>query len=608
MNLREKIAQMLMLDLSFRNNASGNEEDSAYLIEEIKKFIKRYKIGGVVLFGKALQDNEKAFRLICEMQEAATSKDAINRVPLLMAVDQEGGKMVRLKQGVSMPGACALGAINDEEVTEECASILAKEIKSLGFNVNFAPVVDVNNNPNNPVIGTRSFSSDPNMVSKHGLAYVKGTHAKHIACCLKHFPGHGDTGVDSHTGLPSISKTYDELRSLELIPYVDIFKEEPDMIMTAHILYPMIEKQTYTSILTGEEITLPATLSKKILTDILRKDLGFNGVVVTDALVMDAISKHFNSEDVARLAINAGANILLMPFKISSVADLEKLEVYIESIYSMVYSGVIPIERIDESVARILKLKQKLGLLSKGKDMYEDIDEIRKKITFSRARLKKAQSVIDCEEHKEKEYKFAKKAITLIKNDGALPIKENRVLVFVSNEEELKEISYPLTTIQRCFKEEEFTVEGVILSDVDSNKLHELISMYDCVISTFNVSRTEELIPDNEEGQKSRLIDEIIAEAHKQKKKVIVISTWLPYNIARVLEADAIVCCYGERENKANFNGNRFIYSPNLSAAMLKLFSDKKYKGKLPMTIYSLDENYCYSNRILYEIGYGLDH
>lgn len=234
-----------------------------------------------------------------------------------------------------MPGNMALGAADDVNVTKEAASVIGQELAALGINADFAPDVDVNSNPANPIIGIRSFSDDADAVAKHGAAFVRALNDTGVISTLKHFPGHGDTDTDSHTGLPMIDKSYNELKANELVPFKACIEAGSQMIMTAHIQYPQIEKTTYKSVLTGEDIYLPATLSKTIITDILRGDMGYDGVVVTDAMNMDAVAKHFDKFDAAKLAIEAGVDILLMPVDTSSTEGINSLDSYISTLTDM---------------------------------------------------------------------------------------------------------------------------------------------------------------------------------------------------------------------------------------------------------------------------------
>ena len=400
MTLEQKIAQMLMPAFRYWEN-NGKIEGVPVLNDEMRNCIKSHGFGGIIVFSENIQGTEQTVRLIDDMQNASVSG---GNLPLLIAADQEGGRVARLETGTSMSGNMTLGALNDKKIAKEYAKIMGSELSAVGINVDFAPVMDVNNNPNNPVINIRSFSSDPNIVADMGEAFIEGLHEEGISTALKHFPGHGDTGTDSHTGLPCIDKTYDEIKKLELVPFKRGIETNSDMIMTAHIQFPQIEKETYTSIKSGEEISLPATLSKTMITDVLRGDMGYNGVVVTDSLNMAAIKDHFTLEDTAKLAINADVDMLLIPFYPMNADDLAKFDEYIISIADMVKNNEIDEDTITRSAERIVALKIKRGLL----EYNEDVEQ----------KIKDAKKIVGSKEHHDKELEIGAKAVTLLKNEN----------------------------------------------------------------------------------------------------------------------------------------------------------------------------------------------
>lgn len=244
--------------------------------------------------------------------------------------------------------------------------VTGKELKELGFNLNFAPVVDVNSNPKNPVIGVRSFSNDANVVSKNAVAFMDALHSCGIAATAKHFPGHGDTVSDSHFELPVILRTKSELENLELIPFKEMIKNGVDVIMSAHIAMPNIDSTKVISKKTGEEICLPATLSKKILTGIFKEELNFKGVVMTDSMGMKAISENFGDAQAVTLAVDAGADLIVVCMldpQNSERQREEQIDVKLKRIYDAIESGVeegtISIERINKSTEKVLGIKAK---------------------------------------------------------------------------------------------------------------------------------------------------------------------------------------------------------------------------------------------------------
>lgn len=304
------------------------------LNDEIRNMLSRNHFGGILLYGQNFVDAEQTLRLISDYQ---TTNQTGGGLPLIVFADQEGGNVNRIPYGIQGVSNMALGATGETENARATAAMLAEEMRLLGILADFAPVVDVNNNALNPIIGIRSFSDNPETVAQFGKAYIQGLHDAGIISTAKHFPGHGNTDTDSHTGASVINRTYEELQACELIPFQTAIDAGTDIIMTAHIQYPLIETGTYPSTSTGEPIYLPATMSKTILTDILREDMGFDGLIVTDALDMAAIADHFAVEDTLKLTINAGVDLLILPPVTDT--DLFRLtETYVDTAVALVES------------------------------------------------------------------------------------------------------------------------------------------------------------------------------------------------------------------------------------------------------------------------------
>ena len=335
MTLEEKVAQLFMITPEALTGtdtvtAFGSTSQSCYDLRPV---------GGIIYFSKNLQNPDQTGQMLENAQNYAMSR---NGIPLFLGVDEEGGRVLRIGSnaafGVEKVGAMQeITAQGGEAAVLEAAETIGSYLSELGFNLDFAPVADVLTNPDNTAIGDRAFSSDPEVVAQMAGAYAKGLKAHNVMAVYKHFPGHGDTLEDTHEGYAYSNKTVDELSSQELIPFSDGAEGAADMIMAAHISLPKI---------TGDDT--PASLSRAVVTDILRKKIGYDGVVITDSLGMGAISEHYSSEQSAVLAIKAGCDMILMP------ADFESAY---QSILAAVKNGEISQERINESVYRILKLK-----------------------------------------------------------------------------------------------------------------------------------------------------------------------------------------------------------------------------------------------------------
>ena len=571
MTTRQKVAQMIMPAL--RTWGSGDDAvPTTTLSDEQKAVLMKYSFGGVIIFGQNIEEAGQTTQLISSMQEANAMGGAVSS--LLVSIDQEGGYITRLSTGTSMPGNMAIAATNDPDNAYLAGDVIGSELSVQGINVDFAPVMDVNNNPSNPIIGVRSFSDNPRIVSQYGSRFIDGLHNNHVMAALKHFPGHGDTDTDSHTGLPLIEKTYDQLKELELIPFTRV-ASSADFVMTAHIQYPNIETGTYTSISTGEEVYLPATLSKTILTDILRKDIGFEGVIVTDAMEMDAIASHFDPMDAARLAINAGANMLLIPVDISSPDDINELDDYINGIVAEIDNGLISMDCVNDSVYRILKAKSKYGLMND-----DSLNELGKSELIT-PDPELARQVVGSKEHHDIEWKIALEAVTSIKNDNAYPVSDDKkTVILYSNDNQKNSIDFAKALL---VAEGKVTSPDNIISicakDASKESLTAAIKGADTVIM-LSVSYSKEA--SNED-----LIHDLIQKTHDNGGKFILLSAHLPYELSSFADADALIACYNSRgmEMIPTGESNRPKYGANIPAAIYAIFGGSDITGTLPVSI-----------------------
>lgn len=336
MSLEEKVGQIMMCFF-----------EGSSLSPHLERVITEMKAGGVILYSS--RGNIRTTEQVAELVEKIQKKAAMaNSWPLFIAVDQEGGLVNRINEGTTLfPGNMALGASGDERLAARVAGIMAEELSAMGINVNFAPVVDVNNDPRNPIIGVRSFGSSPELVSRLGRAMISGFLEKGVLPCAKHFPGHGNTGIDSHTGLPVISSSMQDLNDTELPPFRAAIEAGVPMIMTAHVLVPALDLER------------PGTLSPNIL-GMLRNEMGFSGIIVTDSMGMGALEKGWGMIRAAIEAFNAGADILLFGADRGHLEDEHPM--VFKAILEACRSGVISETRLDESVERILKAKARLGL------------------------------------------------------------------------------------------------------------------------------------------------------------------------------------------------------------------------------------------------------
>ena len=595
MSTKEKIEQMIMPDVRYFDGV-GVETLNAPLAA----MLREHAFGGVILYA---QNTVEAAQTATLTQALQTANAAEGRTQLLVGVDQEGGKITRLATGTQTPGNMALGAIGDPDAARLAAGIIGEELASLGINTDFAPVLDVNNEPANPVIGVRSFSDRAETVAAMGAGYIGGLQDQDVIATLKHFPGHGDTGTDSHTGLPRIEKSYAQLKANELVPFAAGIAEGAEMIMTAHIQYPNIDKTTYVSKKDGSKVELPATLSKTIITDILRRDMGFDGVVITDAMNMDAVTAHFDPLDAAVLAINAGVDILLDPVSPGSDAAISKLDAYVNDLVRLAETGVIEMDRVNAAVTRILRLKCRHGLLSEYEQPADDA-------------AAKAKATVGSPAHHETEWALAKRAITMVKNDkNTLPAAaEGKKLLFIAAyPNEVLSMQYGVARLQdegKLPKNADVSFDCYSGTDIDTilNKA----AKADYVFAISELYRVSALNPAaNPDGACAKL-DRTIETVHQSGGKFVLISAHLPYDVARFQTADAILLCWSDKgmsEDPRVSGGDITQYGPNIPAAVyVALSPDEGPEGKLPVDIPALTSDYIYSSKILYPFGFGLQY
>jgi beta-N-acetylhexosaminidase len=297
-------------------------------------FISQAQIGGVILFSHNYENPGQVAELSNQIQECRS------HLPLWISVDHEGGKVQRFKKGFTrIPDAAAIGAMDSPKLAFEISEVIAKELKAVGVNLNFCPIADIATNPKNPVIANRAFGSHEETVSKMITAMVRGHLVNGVQPCVKHFPGHGDTSTDSHFALPRVDTPLDILRQREFIPFLKAFKSKCSMVMTAHILTSKVDPK------------VPATLSKFFLQDILRKELNYSKVIISDDMEMKAITDHFGAEEAPRMALEAGCDLLCYRTEAASRHAYESLVKFIEN-------GTLSAEKVLESAERIRTLKK----------------------------------------------------------------------------------------------------------------------------------------------------------------------------------------------------------------------------------------------------------
>ncbi|MDQ0723131.1 beta-N-acetylhexosaminidase [Paenibacillus sp. W4I10] len=552
MTLREKVGQMLLCGFH------GTEA-----VGDVESFLRKYPIGGVIYFARNVESPEQIERLSSGLQQIAKSS---GNVPLWISIDQEGGMVARITEGIAlMPGPMAIAAAGSIDDAYQAAYISGLELKSMGINMNFAPVLDVNNNAANPVIGVRSFGESPQSVADYGARTIAGIQDAGIAATAKHFPGHGDTDTDSHLDLPIITHDRERVERLELIPFRAAIAEGVDAMMSAHIYFPALEPER-----------LPVTLSHTVLSGLLRQELGYEGMIVTDCMEMDAIAVNYGTVDAAVMAVEAGADLVL----ISHTAKLQA-EAF-EALLAAVRSGRINERRIDESVNRLLMYKAKRGLLESGMGGASD-DEVN--IVVSNASLPKASnapalsswSERNSSLHQEVARRISENSITLVRDQlNMLPLKPERTLVItvatsvttIADEQLTQTFTlgsalsiYGLDVVDLTVTPEEVAIRSArLLQAAEADDIRQI------VVGTYNAGS-----PSGD--PQCRLIGWI----QQLSKPLAVVALRSPYDLLALPDAQVYVAAYESRP----------LAMDSVAQALMGRIP---FAGKLPVTLKQTDD------------------
>lgn len=505
---------------------------------EIKKLIREHHVGGIILFGRNIGTPEEVLALTTELQREA--KNAGHSHPLLICIDQENGVVRRLGEGTTIfPGAMLLGATDHPQNAYAIGIATGRELKALGVNWNLAPVLDVNNNPENPVIGVRSFGESAEKVSRFGQEAMKGMQDAGVITTLKHFPGHGDTSVDSHLDLPVISHSMERLEEIELKPFVDCIENGADTIMSAHVYFPAIETQE----------NVPATLSKKVITGLLREKLGFDGVVTTDCMEMNAISETIGTARGGVEAVKAGVDLIMVShLHTRHFETLKEIETAVET-------GEIDGATIEAACQRVMKLKEKYL-------KWEDVS-LEGELTVS--------PEVGCLQHELEAAEIYRQGVTVVKNEGnILPLpqdRDHRVLVVYPENNvkmQVEDKKYLNLALGEAFQEVQPSVDTLKISNPPTsqeiNQVVERAKEYQSVIvGTLTVTQDSSQVT-------------LVQKLKESGAQVVVVATRSPYDLSYLPEIPAYVSTY------------EFTY-PALKTAAEAIFGKKVVKGKLPVTL-----------------------
>ena len=365
MSVDEKVGQLIHVGINAR---FANQESPFF--QDLRRHVVENKIGGIIFFGAP----------IYETTHIANRMQELSKYPMLMSLDAETGIGMRFEDATNFPWAMAMAATGDPELARRAGAVTGREARAIGIQHVYAPVLDVNNNAENPVINVRSFGEDPEDVARFGVAFAQGIQSQRVIATAKHFPGHGDTAVDSHRGLPIIDLPRSRFDSLELLPFKRAVEGGIGAVMIAHIALPQIDNEQVKPLkeykggdaeagaeIVSESAFIPATLSSKVQTDILRKEMGFRGLIVSDAMSMSGLTIYFTQEEAGVRAFLAGTDILEKP------ADVDAM---LRGLKAAVASGRIPMSRLDESVTRQIAWKHELGLFKERISPLDAIDRI----------------------------------------------------------------------------------------------------------------------------------------------------------------------------------------------------------------------------------------
>ena len=518
MTIDEKIGQL------FQIRISGD-----VVTDDIKETITSKHLGGIIYFqyNGNLDDPVRSATMSNELQECAMGTDG-KGIPLFLSMDQEGGLVTRITGGAQGPGNMGIGASRSTSLAQLTGRTFGSEIRAVGANMDLAPVLDVNDNPANPVIGVRSFGEKPDIVSPLGQAYIKGLHNMGVIATGKHFPGHGDTNTDSHTGLPIVTYDFNTLDTIHARPFREAIANGLDSIMTAHIVVTCLDPDH------------PATLSPQVITGYLRGNLGFDGVVMTDSMGMAGITSGYGNAQAAVLAIQAGVDLMSLP---------PDLDTAWNAIKTAVTNGDISEDRINQSVARLLKLKHKYGLFE---NPYVDANA--------------AGSIVGCDEHKAADLNVARGAITLVQNnDNVLPLHltsaQKILLVTVQSSETSTDAA---TRFASFITAKHSNTQSMSISASPSSSTRSTVKTAAASADVIIVGTSRSQLYS---GQTS-----LITALCTLGKPVICVGLREPYELASWTQVNAYLCAYS-------------CHNCALQAATDVIFGDHSPYGKLPVSI-----------------------
>ncbi len=522
LSLRDKVAQMIV---AYTWTHYMSDDNRSY--DQLVHLVQDVKIGGLVV---SLGDIYEQAMILNRLQKVA-------EIPLLVSSDYEYGLGMRLQDAIGFPSNMGLGATRDSTLVYKIGRVVGEEARAVGVLQNYAPVSDVNDNPDNPIINVRSFGENPQLVGRLASAFVKGTQDAGVVATAKHFPGHGDTNIDSHMALPVIDFGYGRLDTMELVPFRDDVASGIKSVMVAHIAFPKIVGNS----------NVPGTLSPEITTGLLQDSVGFHGLIVTDALTMRGVTNEFSAAEAAVMAVKAGADILLMP---------PDEETAINAITHAVQRGEISEARIDNAVRKILTIKSELGL---NRDRYINVRNIAK--------------IVGIQSHRLLAEKAARRSITIVKNDGnILPLQYHQspkilCLTVTDNMNAATGMDFRRELSSR-YRNVMYEEVGPWSNQIDFDNVYQLAKSADMILLPTYVSWSAGQGTVDFSKPIQGFLDTLLADG----KPSVMVSFGNPYLLRSVPNVSAYVCAY---------SGTRYV----VQAAVEALFGETNVTGKLPVTI-----------------------
>lgn len=546
--------------------------------DHIIRLIQEYQIGGIILFGRNVQTPAQVWELIQQLQENRDVQPyAPTNLPLLIAIDQEGGIVTRLARGFTIfPGNMALGAVDSEELTRQASEVMARELAAVGIHMNLAPVLDINTCKGNPVIGVRAYGDNPQLVARLGAVTIKTYQQCGIIATAKHFPGIGEAEVDAHLDLPSVLQPRQRLEKIELYPFMVGIQAGVKAIMTSHVCFPALEsegekgkgkgvrgktkgKKEFAFRLSPFAL-LPATFSQTITETLLRKELGFEGLIITDDLEMGAILNHFNLSETVVRAVEAGADLLLI------CRNHQRQIEGLEGLYQAVEEGRITADRISTSFQRILRLKQEFCMNAEGKMRN---DEFRMPFSIQRSAFN-VHDEVGTIENRRIASEVARRAVTLVRDRaGLIPLNVppyHHLVVFypqIFSLTQVEEGYEPVTLLTELRKHYPDTVGFEFDTEPSPDQIQEAYSIG---------KKADFIVIGSYNSHLKPLQQQLIRRLITLQKPIIFMALRNPYDISEFPEIGTCLALYD-------------YHKASIRAGIQVLSGDAQAEGKLPVKL-----------------------